>query len=257
MSASNNFEESMGWTVGSLSDSATAGIWERVEPNPTYDESNEIVQPGEDHSSNGTYCYITQNSTNQSSPGQTDVDGGNTTLLSSVYDLIDYDEALVSYWKWYSNNQGNNPGTDYWMVDISNDGGNSWVTLENTNESNNYWLFKQYLISDFVELTSQIQFRFIAEDIFHEGDVGSGGSLIEAGLDDFLIEVFEDDISSCTLGDLNEDLLINVQDIVTMISLIINSNAEQIEQYLCSGDINSDLVINVQDIILLVAIIIN
>ena len=255
--ASNNFEESMGWTVGSLSDSATAGIWERVEPNPTY-ENNEIVQPGEDHSSNGTYCYITQNSSNQSNPaGQTDVDGGQTTLLSPLYDLSEYDVALVSYWKWYTNNQGNNPGTDYWMVDISNDGGNNWVSIENTNDSNNYWLFKQILISDFVELTSQIQFRFIAEDIFHEGDVGSGGSLVEAGLDDFLIEVFEENSTSCMLGDLNEDLLINVQDIVTMVSLIIGADNQQLEQYLCSGDINSDEIINVQDIILLIGIILD
>ena len=46
----------------------------------------------------------------------------------------------------FTNNQGNNPGTDYWMVDISNNGGNNWVSLENTTESNNYWVQKQYLI---------------------------------------------------------------------------------------------------------------
>ena len=254
---SSNFEDNQGWTVGSSSDSATAGLWERVEPNPTYDENNEIVQPGEDHSNNGSYCFITQNSTNQNNPGQTDVDGGKTTLLSPVFNLSDYDEALFSYWKWYSNNQGNNPGTDYWMVDVSNDGGNTWITIENSTESNNYWLFKQFLITEFIDLTDQVQFRFIAEDIFHEGDAGSGGSLVEAGLDDFLIEVFEENNSSCTLGDLNEDLAINVVDIVTMVSLIITLDNEQLNDYLCSGDLNGDLLINVQDIIILVGIILS
>ena len=52
---SNNFEDSQGWTVGSSSDSATAGLWERVEPKPTYDENNEFVQPGEDHSKKGSH----------------------------------------------------------------------------------------------------------------------------------------------------------------------------------------------------------
>ena len=122
----------------------------------------------------------------------------------------------------------------------SNDGGNTWITIENSTESNNYWLFKQFLITEFIDLTDQVQFRFIAEDIFHEGDVGSGGSLVEAGLDDFLIEVFEENNSSCTLGDLNEDLAINVVDVVTMVSLIINLDNEQLNDYLCSGDLNGD-----------------
>ena len=88
-------------------------------------------------------------------------------------------------------------------LDVSNDNGNTWIPIENSTESNNYWLFKQFLITEFIDLTDQVQFRFIAEDIFHEGDVGSGGSLVEAGLDDFLIEVFEEKNSSCTSGVLN------------------------------------------------------
>ena len=250
-----NFEDNSGWYVGAASDSATSGIWERVVPNPTY-ENNNIVQPDQDHSTDGEYCYITQNSSESNNPGQSDVDGGQTTLFSPVYNLSDYDEALISYWKWYSNNLGNNPGTDYWKVDISNDAGNNWVSIENTNESNNYWLFQQYLISDFVELTNVIQFRFIAEDIYNDGDVGTGGSLIEAGIDDFSIDVFEVN-NSCLSGDVNEDLLINVQDIVSMVNIIINLNSEQIDEYLCSGDLNSDFLINVQDVIVLVGMILN
>ena len=251
----NNFENVTGWTVGDSSDTATSGVWERAEPNATF-ENNNIVQPGEDHSLDGSFCYITQNSFEQNNPGQSDVDGGKTTLFSPVYDLSIYDEALVSYWKWYSNNLGNNPGTDYWKVDVSNDGGVNWSSIENTNESNNYWLFKQYLISDFVDLTQTIQFRFIAEDIFYDGDVGTGGSLIEAAIDDFSIDVFEVN-SSCVSGDLNEDLFVNVQDIVTMVGIIIDSDVNQFDEYLCAGDLNNDFVINIQDVIILVGIILN
>ena len=247
--------ENLSWVVGGLNDSATAGIWERVIPNPTYDENNEIVQPGSDHSFEGSSCFITENSDIQNSPGQSDVDGGITTLLSPVYDLSNYDNALVSYWKWYTNNQGNNPGTDTWIVDISNDGGSSWSSLENTSNSNNYWLIKQFILSDYIELSNQVQFRFIAQDTFNDGDFGSGGSLIEAGLDDFKIEIFEDNISSCIVGDLNLDFVTNIQDIVLMVNLIVNEG--NIDTYLCSGDINADGTINIQDIILVVSLILD
>ena len=243
------------WVIGGLNDSATAGIWERVIPNPTYDENNEIVQPGSDHSLEGSVCFITENSDIQDSPGQSDVDGGTTTLFSPIYDLSNYDNALVSYWKWYTNNQGNNPGTDMWVVDISSDGGSSWITLENTSNSNNYWLLKQFILSDIIELSNQVQFRFIAQDTFNDGDSGSGGSLIEAGLDDFKIEIFGDNTSSCMVGDLNLDLAINIQDIVLMVNLIVNE--ENTDNYLCSGDINTDSTINIQDIILVISLILD
>ena len=42
-----------------------------------------------------------------------------------------------------------------------------------------------------------------------------------------------------------------------MVSLIINLDNEQLNDYLCSGDLNGDLLINVQDIIILVGIILN
>ncbi len=243
------------WLVGGSNDSATAGVWERAIPNPTYDENNEIVQPGSDHSLEGSICFITENSDIQDNPGQSDVDDGATTLFSPVYDLSNYDNALVSYWKWYTNNQGNNPGTDIWIVDISSDGGSSWNSLENTSNSNNYWLLEQFILSDFIELSNQVQFRFIAQDTFNDGDSGSGGSLIEAGLDDFKIEIFEDNTSSCIIGDLNLDLAINIQDIVLMVNLIINE--ENIDNYLCSGDINTDGTINIQDIILVISLILD
>ncbi len=250
---SDNFELESSWTVGDSNDDATRGVWERVIPNATY-EYGVIVQPDFDHSEDGAYCFITENGTNQNNPGETDVDGGKTTLFSPIYDLSDYDSALVSYWKWYTNNLGNNPGTDLWRVDVSNDGGNTWSSLENTNVSNNSWVFKQFLISDYISLTNNIKFRFIAEDVFNNGDVGSGGSLVEAGIDDFLIEVFEENGNNCLAGDVNEDSSINVQDIVNMVSLIV-SPPNNLNIYFCSSDLNSDGNINVQDIILLVSII--
>jgi len=243
-----------GWSVGDFNDGATDGLWESGIPNVTFDESNNMVQTGTDHTEDGTNCYFTGNGDNPYSPGQSDVDGGKTTLFSPIYNLSEYEGAIVSYWKWYTNNQGNNPGSDFWQVSISNDAGDSWTQLEYTNDSNNYWKLEQFFINDYVDLTNQIQFKFIAEDIYNDGDNGTGGSLLEAAIDDFSIQVLLTE--ECPIGDLNQDGIFNVLDVVVMVTLILGP-IDEWDLYLCLADMNGDGQLNVQDIIILVNLILN
>ena len=255
---SEDFENSSGWIVGDSDDDASAGIWERAIPNATYNDANQLIQPNEDNSLQGQFCFITENGTN-SNPGnasETDVDGGKTTLFSPIYDLSNYNGAVVSYWKWFTNNLGNNPGTDHWTVGVSDDGGVTWNNLEYSNESNNSWVLKQFLLSDYIEQTTdQIQFKFIAEDIYNDGDQGSGGSLVEAAIDDFSIYVFANDVE-CELGDLNQDNSINVLDIVYLVNIILGT-VELNDILLCLSDFNQDGSVNIQDIVLLVNLILS
>jgi hypothetical protein len=65
-------------------------------------------------------------------------------------------------------------------VQISSNGGLSWVDLENTTTSHNSWEERSFLVSDYVTPTAQVVVQFVASD---EG----GGSLVEAAVDDFLI----------------------------------------------------------------------
>ena len=109
-------------------------------------------------------------------------------------------------------------------------------------------------MNDFISLSSEVKFKFIAEDIYYDGDNGTGGSLIEAAVDDISISVFS--LNSCMQGDLNEDDLVNIQDVVTLINLILLPD-DDISNYFCAADINSDDSLNVQDIILLVSLILN
>ena len=53
-------------------------------------------------------------------------------------------------WKWFTNNQGNNPGNDIWSVDVTYNGGNSWVSLESTNATNTFWDRKQFVLNDYI-----------------------------------------------------------------------------------------------------------
>ncbi len=212
------------------------------------DDNGEIIQPDFDHTENGQYCFVTGNavSQNDSEFGFGDVDGGKTSLISPQFDLSEYSTAAISYWRWYSNSAagGANPGNDVWRVDGSNDGGNTWVSLELTNENSNEWTKHQFILNDnTIPLSNQMKFRFIAEDIFYEDDNGSGGSIIEAALDDFQILVFNDNL----LGDLNYDGSLNVQDVVIMINMILGN----IESDLIA-DINNDGGINIQDVVILI-----
>jgi len=54
------------------------------------------------------------------------------------------------------------------------------------------------------------------------------------------------------LGDLNSDLIINIQDVVLAVNLVLTSSG-----YNSSADLNLDNIVNVQDIILLINIILN
>ena len=242
------FESDSGWFV---ENNSTAGFWERAIPNATFYEGQD-VQPGYDYSEVGQYCYVTGNSVSQS-VGFDDVDGGGTILYSPVYDLSDYSTFIVSYWRWYTNNVGDNPGNDVWKVQISNNGGINWTSLEETSLTENFWKKFQFIInSDSFDSTEQIQFRFIAEDLQYPGDSGTGGSIVEAALDDFSIFVFED--GETVLGDINDDLEVDILDVVLIVNFILNNENPSNNQF-DLADLNNDGELNIVDIVTLVNII--
>ena len=240
------------WTTEIPSDNATAGIWEWGNPNGTTDQYGS-VQPEDDHTVNGTQCFVTGN--NSSSLGSDDVDNGKTTLLSPIINLANMDDALISYWKWYTNDGGDNPGNDHWYVDVSNDAGSTWNVLENTPSSWREWQHKRILLSEITSLSNAMQFRFIAEDIQYDGDNGSGGSIVEAAIDDVLIQSIY--YSGCINdGDVNGDGGMNVLDIVNTVNAILDETLMS-DELLCSADLNQDSVVNILDIVIMVTMILD
>ncbi len=174
-------EADRGWSLGVPEDNATTGLWVRAEPvGTTYNGAP--AQTEYDHTPDpASLCFVTGNGTPGGAAGDSDVDGGKTTLLSPTFALGDAVTATVEYWRWYTNNLGNNGGQDWWDVDATADGLN-WVHLERTQSSANSWTFFSFNLGDFIPLTDLVRIRFVAAD-------DAPGSLVEAAVDDFTLNV--------------------------------------------------------------------
>ena len=174
---SHDFQVASGWTVGFTGDNATTGVWTRVDPNGT------AAQPEDDHTpSPGTLCYVTGQGSAGGGVGDADVDGGKTTLVSPTLNLASVPQARISYWRWYSNNQGGAAGQDVFRVDVSNNNGTSWTNVETVGPSGagttGGWIHHEFALATFVAPTAQVKVRFVAED-------AGSGSVVEAAIDDF------------------------------------------------------------------------
>ncbi len=169
-------EVESGWTAGIPEDNAITGIWERVDPVGT------IAQPENDRTpSAGNACFVTGQGVPGGGPGENDVDGGTTTLLSPVFDLDGEPGTEILYYRWYSNDAGNDPGIDVWRVNASSDGGKTWLIIESTNASDASWREVRIdLDKVFGVPPEQVQLKFMASDL-------QEGSLIEAGVDEVMI----------------------------------------------------------------------
>ncbi len=166
-------EADLGWSVGAAGDNATSGVWLRVDPIGT------AAQPEDDHTSAGVRCWVTGQGAAGGAIGAADVDGGTTTLVSPALDGSDLG-ATLSYWRWYSNDQGSAPNADSMPVEWSRDG-TTWTLLEDVSTNAGAWVQKQWLLGSFLPSAGTFKIRFRARDL-------GTGSIVEAGVDDVRVD---------------------------------------------------------------------
>jgi len=177
-----DFESDLGWSVEDIA--VATGTWERVDPVGTnyffwgIHRAGIPAQPEDDNpAGKGTHCYITENQPpTGGGTGATDVDGGPTRLISPALDLTAGD-ALISYYYWYFNDDGNDP----FEICLSNDDGQSWTPLF-TVTRNAAWSYVSFKVSDYLTPTDRVRVRFSAIDEPND-------SITEAGVDDFRVEL--------------------------------------------------------------------
>jgi len=225
-----NFESASGWTGGVAGDTATSGQWVRVDPVGT------TAQPENDHSTTGTFCWVTGQGVVGGADGAADVDGGITTLLSPVFDMSQMDEPTIEYWFWYSNNLGGAPNADSMPVEISNNGGTSWVMLEDVAVNPGAWTKRSWRVRSFVTPTANVRVRFVARDL-------ATGSLVEAGVDDF--KVINVDCTASIPGDINGDGVVNAGDLAGLLGSWGATSGP--------ADINGDGIVDAVDLSILIS----
>ncbi|MBX3358135.1 MAG: hypothetical protein KF745_06880 [Phycisphaeraceae bacterium] len=224
---SDGFETNLGWTVGSPQDNATSGQWVRGDPIGT------AAQPEDAHA--GSQCFFTGQGTVGGAAGQADVDGGQTTLTSPTFSLAGSADGLISYWRWYSNNQGAAPAADTFLIDVSSDNGATWRRAETVGpagaEAVGGWRSASWrlsLLSPAMTPTATMKVRFIAQD-------QGAGSIVEAAVDNFAAVRVGCPTPACA-GDFDRDGVVQPVDLAQF----VNAWAQDLGAGTLVADFNGD-----------------
>jgi lysyl endopeptidase len=173
---SDNFETATGWTTNPTgSDTATLGVWERGDPEPT-SSGGVPLQLGTAFS--GTNDLVTGRLAGASA-GANDVDGGVTSIRSPAVALPGTGTLTLSY-AWYLAHLNNSSNLDLIRVSIVHSGGTT-VLFTQTGAAVNRagaWATASFNISAFAGQSVRV---------LVEAANASGASLVEAGFDDVRI----------------------------------------------------------------------
>lgn len=168
-----------GWTN---SGTTTTGSFVIGEPNEVIN-GGVITQVNGDHSPIGVNAFYSQFN---SGAGTVDIDGGVVVTTSPVYSV----PMLSSFSMWYffgQRDSGDDPSGDFFLLEISFDGGSSFSNLVNIGDISTNAVWTE--VTTTIPAGSNVVIRVSASD-------GAGaGDLIEAGIDDINITPLAPNIS--------------------------------------------------------------
>ncbi len=196
-----NFETVTDWIVGDPSDTATSGVWTRMDPEELLNSIGEIIQPENDHTPEGTTCWVTDGNAGDG----TSVHGGTTTLISPILDANHGDYFNINFWYWIS---GRSNQSQYLQIDVSEDNGKTWRVASSRRITTTDSLWKSMYLSverQSFHITDEIRLRFAVTN-------NNPVDIVEVAIDDFNVtyigcEDFND-------ADLNQDGRLNYSDMV-------------------------------------------
>jgi hypothetical protein len=221
-----DFQTDTGWEVVA---GAGTGNWIRVTPT----QGGFRCDPGSDSDGSGA-CFVTGNSADE------DIDDGTTILTSPNMDASD-ESSVLTYDFWYNNGSscdGADPQNDLFYVDISDDGGASWTSLDLVGPSgaevNGGWITRNFTLGEIANYTpsATTKIRFTVGDL-------NEGSVVEAAVDAVKIGNHYCNDVVCP-ADINDDAVVNVSDLLIVI-----------DQWGLSGsaDITGDGIVDVSDLL--------
>lgn len=240
---SDDFETDTGWTVNNvpLTGGIFSGAWVRVDPNGT------TAQPEDDHTpSPGTMCYVTGQGTPGGSVLEADVDYGTTRLVSPTFNLAGMGDAIIEYYRWYSQNTVT-INADEFLVEVSNNNGATWTAFDRIAVGDTIvpgWVRVTKALSDVgVTPSAQVRLRFSAADLGTQ-------NITEAAVDDF--RIFARVCDAACNADYNQDGSADLSDIFDL-AADVSGGTQSFPPN--SPDFNSDGSADVSDIFDLAAVV--
>ncbi|MHC4823310.1 MAG: M14 family zinc carboxypeptidase, partial [Planctomycetota bacterium] len=178
--------DDFGWSANNQ----TNWSWERADPQSTSSGGSE-VQAGDDHTANGTLCWVTGAAAG-GSVGANDVDG-TATLTSPRFSLDGMSNASLHYARWFANRPGG-PLNDRWISQLSNNNGVSWIDLEDLGDTGSAWVDTEIELDGVLPFTENMRLRFTVAD-------DPNDDITEGLLDDLEIRTLTDTPSLGLWGD--------------------------------------------------------
>ena len=161
------------WETGHYNDDASIAVWEWGDPEEMA-YSTTIIKPEDDHTEDGSNCFVTGIDSPEGNVTIWDLmdylPDGTTTLTSPNYNLKPLENEIISfhyYLTLFSLALSYTDETNL-TVELSNDGGDTWVEALILTESVDKWK-KQYLFfSDYLTPTDKCRIRFVRkiEDVY-------------------------------------------------------------------------------------------
>ena len=239
---SNSFEGSTaGWGVsGNPGDDATAGLWNQIVPSTSLFASfiNLTAWPGTDHTSGSGQCLQTGNSAaSLANFYGTGVSSGTTTVYTPVFDVSGFLNPVVSYYRWFSNDQNTNFKNDPWIVIVGDTAGN-WQTVERTYQSDVNWRRRIFQLHSYLPGATKFSVRFFASDSILSNWAGNGQSLSIGALDDFfLYDIDTTDLAVASLKNIPATIFPNPADQTITIRFSDNKWAGDLSLYDVTGNL--------------------
>ena len=172
----NDFEDAGEEWLQDPTHTAVTGAFVRVDPVMS------LYQPGDDTTpAPGVAAWITAQNP-AGAEGTDDVDTGVAASRSPDLDLHGYESVRLSLDYFHGQrDSGDDPSGDFFRIDVSPDGGASWVNLLLMGDAATqaYWRDLDVQLEDFIPLTAQVRFRVQASD------AGPANDIVEGGIDEF------------------------------------------------------------------------
>tara|TARA_Y100000590_G_scaffold188907_1_gene215228 strand:+ start:6 stop:2165 length:2160 start_codon:yes stop_codon:yes gene_type:complete len=177
----------------------------------------------------------------------------NTATYAEAYQEIDVSEFIecidqnlaFAYYGGYLSDWG---GQDYPEMTIAfiDENGNEIDRTDNMGTYNAFW---SLLSNEYQIPIGTRSMQMILMGTRYAGDDN------DSYFDDLFLKVWQDESCLYLSGDLNQDTIINILDIIIMVNIILGSEPTEYQQF--SADVNNDGLINVLDVVLVVNMILN